>query len=147
MLFYACRMQIGDFVISSSKTPATFIAHLGIYHKIMIRCSLWPQCSSRCKTYAHHSWYIIYLAGMGMIQGGLACSNICYERVNTLYVIVMVLTQSGSVHSTGGYSDCSIRHCTKKDMGRHTYLYILHDMSKVLVCSQSCSVLGGAYWL
>jgi len=27
-------------LFSSSKTPATFIAQLGIYHRIMIRCSL-----------------------------------------------------------------------------------------------------------
>ena len=35
----------------------------------------------------------------------------------------VVLAQSGSVQSAGQDADCSSRHCTKEDMGRHTQLY------------------------
>jgi len=57
----ACRIQIGDFVFSSSKTAVTIIAHLGNIPQDHDLILLWPQYSSRCKTSVYHSQCISYI--------------------------------------------------------------------------------------
>jgi len=69
------KLEILLFLVAKPQLHSLYIYET--YHLIMIRCLLWPQCSSRCKTSVSHS-QCIYLARMGMVQGGLACSNICY---------------------------------------------------------------------
>jgi len=76
----------------SSNIPATFISHLGItYHEMFtgayrcFRCLNMndPMYHSQCK----------HLARMGMVQGGLACSNFCLRTeasVNILWNGIML---------------------------------------------------------
>jgi len=68
------------FVISSTKTPVTFIGHLENIRQdhdpMFTVASMFKQMQELC---------VLFLARMGMIQEGLACSNICYKRVNILW--------------------------------------------------------------
>jgi len=73
--------------IFSTKTPVTFIAHLeNIHvpqdHDLMFTvASMFKQMQDLCVSFLVY----IFLARMVMIQEGLACSNICYKRVNILW--------------------------------------------------------------
>jgi len=63
------------FVISSTKTPVTFIAHLEYIpqdHDLMFTvASMFKQMQDLCVSFPVY----IFLARMGIIQEGLACSK------------------------------------------------------------------------
>ena len=69
----------------STKPPVTFIAHLENipqdHDPMFTVASMFKQMQDLCVSFPVY----MFLARMGMIQYGLACSNICYKRVNILW--------------------------------------------------------------
>jgi len=81
---------VETFVISSTKTPVTSIAHLENipqdHDPKFTVASMFKQMQDLCVSFPVY----IFLARMGMIQEGLACSNICYKRVNILWHFILM---------------------------------------------------------